>query len=199
MIDSETPTIVESPLGALDLDVAALTLLGARNPHADPWRHTDDVSGFVAYWGECLGELPNFEAYELVESPRGPLLPDRVYWARGCVLALIAQRCRDAADSAVTLRWWFRPPPINHGPGGVGGAAPTATSPGSDHLTASAVDLVYQSRAAIDRAVEDVLLPLYRGGLLEVSLGYGRRTTHVGVFSPGGRRRWVYPGVDWRW
>ncbi|MFP4343582.1 MAG: peptidoglycan-binding domain-containing protein [Anaerolineales bacterium] len=112
-------------------------------------------------------------------------LPPHAWWRRGAALALLSDELRSLVGEAVVMRNWWRPRPYNAHPT-VGGAEE------SDHVTATGVDLDYRS-ADSRRAAERRLRRLYEGEeWLQLSLGLGNRTTHVGLLSPGRRREWTY-------
>ena len=116
-------------------------------------------------------------------------LPPKRWWPRGAALALLTERLRAIAREPVCLRNWWRPPAYNSNPA-VGGAKY------GDHPTANAVDLDYSSVADRMRA-ERWLRSLDRSASwLQLSLGLGAETTHVGIGSPRGHREWHYAG--WR-
>lgn len=116
-------------------------------------------------------------------------LPPRGWWPRGAALALLTQGIEGHTNSAVRVRNWWRPSAYNSDPA-VGGAKD------GDHPTASAVDLDYATTSQRMRA------ELFLRGLqkrcpwLQLSLGLGALTTHVGIGSPHGQREWHYTG--WR-
>ncbi|HZJ10841.1 MAG TPA: D-Ala-D-Ala carboxypeptidase family metallohydrolase [Trueperaceae bacterium] len=110
-------------------------------------------------------------------------LPPHDWWLRGAALALIADELRNLVGEPVVLRNWWRPKLYNAQVDGAGE---------SDHITAHGVDLDYRSAASRRRA-EQRLRELYSGEeWLQLSLGLGNLTTHVGILSPGRRREWHY-------
>jgi hypothetical protein len=110
-------------------------------------------------------------------------LPPHSWWPRGAALALIADELRRLVGEPVMMRNWWRPVAYNRE---VGGAAD------SDHVTGHGVDLDYRSADSRRRA-EARLRELYQGEeALELSLGLGNVTTHVGLLSPGRKRDWFY-------
>lgn len=114
-------------------------------------------------------------------------LPPREWWLRGAALALLSERLRDVSGGPVAIRNWWRPSAYNTDPA-VGGAR------NGDHPTANAFDLDYPSvRARV--AAERYLRSLERQEpWLNLSLGLGANTTHVGIGSPRGHREWHYAG-----
>lgn len=111
------------------------------------------------------------------------LTPPRLSWPVVAALALVIDRCRNAARGPVIIKWAWRPPEVNRLAGG---------APESDHLMACAADVVFASVLAKQRALNQVLEPLYRLNLWDISLGVGWKTVHVGLFSEKGHRRWTY-------
>jgi hypothetical protein len=158
-----------------------------------PAAYPETVSGFQAYLSDC--GVRSISAADLTH-PNHPriaarlgyrdFLPPRDWWPRGTALALLAQNISSSAGP-VRVRNWWRPASYNSG---VGGAK------GGDHPTANAVDLDYQrpsDRMRAERYLRDLDR---RCPWMELSLGLGPQTTHVGIGSPRGRREWHYPG--WR-
>lgn len=111
------------------------------------------------------------------------LLPPRSEWIKAAVLCLLADRMRDAARGPVTCRNWWRPASYNQAVGG---------APASDHITCAGMDFDFRTVLARRRgqAVAERFYAL--GDVFRLSLGAGRRTLHVGAFSPAGHRRWKY-------
>lgn len=112
-------------------------------------------------------------------------LPAHDWWPRGAALALLADELRVLVGEPVDMRNWWRPRAYNAHPT-VGGAE------SSDHITAHGIDLDYRS-AASRRAAENRLRELdTREPWLQLSLGLGNLTTHVGILSPARGREWHY-------
>jgi hypothetical protein len=112
-------------------------------------------------------------------------LPPHSWWCRGTALALLSDDLRRLVGEPVVMRNWWRPRPYNAHPT-VGGAEE------SDHIIAIGVDLDYRS-ADSRRTAERRLRALYEDHeWLQLSLGLGNQTTHVGILSPGRRRVWFY-------
>lgn len=112
-------------------------------------------------------------------------LPPHAWWRKGAALALLSDELRKLLGEPVIMRNWWRPRPYNAHPT-VGGAET------SDHITATGVDLDYRS-ANSRRTAERRLRQLYEDAeWLQMSLGLGNQTTHVGLFSPVRRRDWFY-------
>lgn len=156
----------------------------------DPTRYPVTQQGFGEYIHDV--GIEHFDAEEML-SPHRPgdaakvgmeiLLPPHRWWSRGAALGLIADEIRERVGRAVWMRNWFRPRAYNE---------LVADAEFSDHITASSVDLDYSS--AGDRATaEDYLNDLDDSDRwLQLSLGLGNITTHVGILSLRHRRRWLY-------
>jgi hypothetical protein len=112
-------------------------------------------------------------------------LPDREWWPRGAALALAAERIQRVTGRRLRIRNWWRPQPYNLDEV-VGGAS------GSDHVTATAVDIDYPSIASCQRATTWLRSLARRQPWLQLSLGVGPTVTHVGIASPHGAREWQY-------
>ena len=177
-----------------DLYARAIEKLDGRAIDAQMFPNT--IDGFQAFLEES--GIRNVTAAELTR-PNHPgvaerlgfreFLPPQNWWRRGAALALLVQRLRTVVHEPLYVRNWWRPASYNADPA-VGGAR------NGDHPTANAVDLDYASRAGRMRA-ERWLRTLDRNARwLQLSLGLGDRTTHVGIGSVKGRREWHYAG--WR-
>lgn len=187
----ETP--LAEPGGPFVLDPRlsrAIRFFGGRVVH--PNGFAASVPGLQAYLR--ASGVRHFSAEELV-TPYHPeiaarfgidlLLPPRRWWQRGAALALIGEDLRHVIDEPIRVRNWWRPPGYNAAVGG---------DPRGDHPTAHGVDFDYNSPIYRYRA-EQRLLQLYTGEpWLELSLGLGPMTAHVGLLSPRGCRLWLYPG-----
>ncbi len=171
----------------------------------NPLQYAETQAGFQQYL-DAVG-VTYFAAWEYVE-PNNPsvaqgcgysiLLPDRSMWPRAAALGLLADRLRVLVNEPVTLRNWWRPPCYNTG---VGGAA------GGDHPDGDALDLDFRSarsRADAQRFLcetywqTDIVAPgdIAPGSnlnpRLNMSIGLGGDTIHLGLLSRNGRRYWRY-------
>ncbi|MBI4822571.1 MAG: carboxypeptidase regulatory-like domain-containing protein [Deltaproteobacteria bacterium] len=172
---------------------------------ADPTPFPETEEGFQQYL-DAVG-VTYFAAWEYVE-PHNPaaaadcgytlLLPDRSMWRKAAALGLLADQLRSLVGEPVTLRNWWRPPCYNEAVGG---------EPGGDHPDADALDLDFRSnssRAAAQRYLcenywsQDLLAPdeIAPGSnlnpRLNLSVGLGGVTIHLGLLSRNGRRFWKY-------
>jgi hypothetical protein len=158
----------------------------------DPAQFTNNLDGFERYL--AASGVRAFKAAELTR-PNHPevaakfgftsFLPPQSWWPRGVALALLAQDIEHQVGEPVSIRNWWRPPAYNRDPR-VGGAER------GDHLGAFSVDLDYLSSGARRRA-EQWLHGLARSQQwLQLSLGLGDRSTHIGILSPRGHREWHY-------
>ena len=112
-------------------------------------------------------------------------VPRKQWWPRGAALGLLAEALEKEIGEPVTIRNWWRPDRYNRDPQ-VRGASR------SDHLTAHAVDIDYRSEKSARRAQEWLEQLARKNPWLRLSLGFGPTTTHVGIDSPLGGRRWTY-------
>jgi hypothetical protein len=112
-------------------------------------------------------------------------VPTQQWWPRGAALALLAEALEKAIEEPITIRNWWRPDRYNRDPR-VRGAAR------SDHVTAHAIDIDYRSEKAAHRAQQWLEQLARTNAWLRLSLGFGPTTTHVGIDSPLGSRRWRY-------
>jgi hypothetical protein len=172
---------------------------------ANAFDYDDDVMGFQAYLDDV--GVQYFSANEIV-TPNSPsaaaqcgymiLLPTRGEWEKIGALALMADQLRALVGEPVLMRNWWRPDCYNEL---VGGAA------GGDHPDADAVDLDFQSatsRAAAQQYLcnnywaedivpaEDIAPGSDLDPRLNMSVGLGGVTIHLGVLSANGRRFWKY-------
>lgn len=126
------------------------------------------------------------------------LLPPQDQWEKAAALALFTDVLTELVGEPIFLRNWWRPPCYNDA---VGGAA------GGDHPDADAIDLDFSSNTT--RAIAqgflcdeywnmDLVPPeqIAPGSDLDprlnLSVGLGGVTIHLGVLSAGGRRFWYY-------
>ncbi len=126
------------------------------------------------------------------------LLPERDQWEKIGALALFTDVLTELVGEPIFMRNWWRPPCYNEAVGG---------APGGDHPDADAVDLDFMSpssRAMAQQFLcemywdEDIVPPeqIAPGSDLDprlnMSIGLGGVTIHLGVLSQGGRRSWTY-------
>ncbi len=174
------------------------------NP-VDPLDSDNDLEGLQMYL-DAVGVVHN-SAAEIVE-PHDPqaaegcglaiLLPDNDLWEKIGALGLFADRLVDLVGEPVYMRNWWRPPCYNDAVGG---------APAGDHPDGDAIDLDFGSPTARAIAQEflctnywkqDILMPgqIMPGSdidpRLNMSIGLGGVTIHLGVLSEGGRRFWHY-------
>ncbi|BBM85965.1 D-Ala-D-Ala carboxypeptidase family metallohydrolase [Candidatus Uabimicrobium amorphum] len=109
-------------------------------------------------------------------------LPPHEDWPKGAALALLADKMRALVNEPVKMRNWWRPSCYNSK---VGGAK------GSDHVQAFAVDLDFRSAQSRAKA-QAYLCQNYWSGDLQLSVGLGGVTIHLGILSPKGKRSWKY-------
>ena len=171
----------------------------------DATDYTDDIVGFQAFLDDTGVQF--FSANEITTPHNASaaagcgyqiLLPDQDMWARIAALALFSDELRALVGEPIYMRNWWRPPCYNTA---VGGAA------GGDHPDGDAVDLDFQSatsRALAQRhlcemywaqdivAAEDIAPGSDLDPRLNMSVGLGGATIHLGVLSERGRRHWTY-------
>lgn len=165
------------------------------NGHAvDPLRFAKTLTGFQEYLS-AVG-VHGITADELTR-PNHPdvaarlgfsnFLPPQQWWPRGAALALLTEKLQSVAGDAVHIRNWWRPAAYNADP-------KVAGAKNGDHPTANAFDLDYATVAA-RRKAEAFLRTLEREkAWLQLSLGLGAQTTHIGIGSARGHREWHYAG-----
>lgn len=157
--------------------------------------YLDDV-GVQFFSAQDLAEPYNQAA--ATECGYTLLLPERDQWQKAAALALFADELRDLVGEPIFLRNWWRPPCYN---AAVGGAA------GGDHPDADALDLDFMSASSRAMAQEflcntywdapivspDQIAPgADVDPMLNMSVGLGGVSLHIGVLSNGGRRNWYY-------
>lgn len=171
----------------------------------DPMGFPETQDGFQAYL-DGVG-VTHFAAWEYVVPNNQTvadrcgftiLLPDRSMWRRAAALGLLADELRELVDEPVTLRNWWRPPCYNQG---VGGAA------NGDHPDGDALDLDFRSERSRADAQRHLCDAYWRRDIvdagdiapgsnldprLNMSIGLGGATIHLGLLSRNGRRYWKY-------
>ena len=155
----------------------------------DPRDHEQTIEGFQSYLDET--GISYVSAKEMC-TPHNPVaasesgyetfVPQHDWWERGAALASFFDYLREDLGKPIVVRNWWRPENYN---AKVGGAK------SSDHIGAYAFDMdfkTYDDR----RHVEALLESFYKDPELEVSLGLGGYSIHLGLRSEGGNRRWHY-------
>ena len=111
------------------------------------------------------------------------LLPERNLWINLVPLIDIFEIIRDAVDAPITVRNWWRPADYNDR---VGGAK------ASDHITAHSFDCDFRTHDH-RRVAEKIVKEMQdKRRDLQISLGLGGYTIHIGALSPKGKRSWTY-------
>lgn len=160
----------------------------------DPAAYPEDLHGFQQFL-QASG-VTVFSAQEMTRPYHldvalrhgfNCFLPSREWWPRGAALALMAQHISNAIGEKIMLRNWWRPPAYNRDPV-VGGAKE------GDHLAAFGMDLDFASARSRRRAEHWLRELGHTRPWMQVSLGLGERTAHVGLLSDRGHREWHYAG-----
>ncbi len=183
--------IVDYPLPLVELCEQAIILFNG-NPTSDSAEFALTENGFQAYLESAA--VNHFAAAEMIDPHESAVaashgytqfLPPHTWWPFGAALALLAAILRDEVGEAITMRNWWRPRSYNDDKQ-VGG------KPDSEHIGGYAVDLDYASASA--RELAEIYLRDLRvqEPWLELSLGLGNLSTHVGLFSPKRSRIWHY-------
>ena len=171
----------------------------------DAFAYSDDLAGFQMYLDDVgvqytsaaeIAEPYNVSAATMCGY--SILLPSRDQWEKAAALGLFTDVLTELVGEPIFMRNWWRPPCYNDAVGG---------APGGDHPDADAVDLDFAS--ATSRSIaqeflctmywnEDIVGPeeIAPGANLDprlnMSVGLGGVTIHLGVLSAGGRRFWYY-------
>lgn len=181
--------------------------LDARVPH--PLNFESSPSGFQDYLNEA-GVSDKFSAQEMV-TPNNEtaaracgqqvLLPPQCRWPSGVVQAHLARELRalinngdENGPEGITLRNWYRPSCYNKKVGGAGQ---------SDHIQARGFDLDFRTPQHRAKA-QKYLCELYKKERLNLQVGVGCLTLHVGMGSPKrlenypeeGPRYWTYASLQ---
>ncbi|MEM6290434.1 MAG: D-Ala-D-Ala carboxypeptidase family metallohydrolase [Myxococcota bacterium] len=169
------------------------------------WDYPATLEGFQMYLNDVGVQFVTAEELALPYNQSAAtgcgydiLLPERDQWEKGAALAIFTDQLEDLVGEPIFVRNWWRPPCYNDA---VGGAA------GGDHPPADALDLDFSSSTS--RAIaqqwlcenywsQDIVTPdqIAPGAdvdpRLNMSIGLGGVTIHLGVLSDGGRRNWFY-------
>ncbi|KAA3642024.1 MAG: hypothetical protein DWQ07_25860 [Chloroflexi bacterium] len=182
-------TIYDRPVQ--ELFEQAIIFFGG-NSIIDPAMFPMTMEGFQEYL-EFHG-IMNFSAREFLEPHHKNVatnlgysifLPPHHMWSRGAALGMLAQQIRNMLDNPVIMRNWWRPKAYNDS-NKVGG------KPESEHIRAYAMDLDFGT-SDDRRNAEAILKQLVADeSWLQISLGLGDKTIHVGLLSPKGHRIWHY-------
>jgi hypothetical protein len=157
---------------------------------ADPMAYEETFEGFAEYL-TAIG-AKHVSAKELL-SPHKPkvaeklgyewLLPPREMWSNLEPLIEVFEQMRALVNEPIAVRNWWRPADYN---AEVGGAKR------SDHISGHAFDCDFKSRDSRAKAEELVERLQDERDDLQLSLGFGAKTIHLGAKSPKGRRTWYY-------
>ena len=112
------------------------------------------------------------------------LVPPPPRWPIVGVLLWVADEMRDLVDAPVSMRSLWRPFSYN--------VQVAKSSIESDHPNACGTDLDFKSAEDREKAMYWLCGFISANPQLEVSVGIGKKTLHVGVLSPQGRRHWTY-------
>lgn len=176
-----------------DVYARVIQTLGGRVVNASAYPNT--VAGFQKYLADT--GISAVSAAELTR-PNHPqvaarlgfqnFLPQQSWWSRGAALAILTQNIESQIGDSVYLRNWWRPAAYNSDPA-VAGARD------GDHPTACAIDLDYKSASERARAEQFLRALNARCPWMQMSLGIGAQTTHIGIASPKGHREWHYASL----
>lgn len=172
-----------------------------------------NVTSTLYEFGKYLAENKvgkYFHLNELVTPNHKPIAKDLGYdvfvppwivWPQAVGLLFIADAIRDAIGNPVTLRNYWRPNTYNRRVSS-SPTNPNGSGINSDHPNGCSFDLDFASE--VDREIASwMLLGMHRTNrLLEMSIGLGGRSIHVGILSPKRSRLWTYqsykgPKLDW--
>lgn len=175
------------------------------DPTVSAFDFVEDIDGFALYL-DAVG-VQHVTAADLAEPYNEAaatmcgfdfLLPEPDEWEKAAALALFTDVLTELVGEPIFLRNWWRPPCYNDA---VGGAAD------GDHPDGDAVDLDFSSPEVRGIAQgflcetywnADIVTPeqILPGSDLDprlnMSIGLGGVTIHLGVLSGGGRRFWFY-------
>ena len=175
-----------------DVYVKSIQALGGNV--VNPMNYPQTVEGFQAYLQQSGVKAVTAQEMTRPNHPEVAarhgftnFLPQRDWWPRGAALALLTQKIDVVAQASAHLRNWWRPAAYNTDPAVKGAKS-------GDHPTANAVDLDYDN-AGVRMKAEAFLRSLAaQNPWMQLSLGLGAETTHVGIGSPRGHREWHYAG-----
>ncbi len=176
-------------------------------PH--PKNFEFSAAGLQDYLNEA-GINSNFTAKEMVTPNNSSaaqacghriLLPPQCRWPSGAVQAELATQLRAVINdgdpngkNGITIRNWYRPRCYNEKVGGAGQ---------SDHIQARGFDLDFKNPEQRAKA-QKYLCELYKEQHLNLQVGIGCQTLHVGMGSPkrldnypeDGPRYWTYASLQ---
>lgn len=151
----------------------------------DVWLSALDVRHFSAVRKGGPGELAKAHHPKKAKKLGYPFfVPPSFTWPWCGAVLLIADQCRDIVGRPVKIRNLWRPWSYN--------LEVAESAINSDHPNACAGDLDFRS-SGDRRAIEPFLRRLdHACPALQLSVGYAKKSLHVGVRSPKGRRWWFY-------
>jgi len=154
----------------------------------NPSNYSNSGNGFRDFMRDS--KVTRFSALEIIEPYNKSaaracgltqLLPSQSPCLINSALALWAQKIASVAGATPYIRNWYRPTCYNSR---VGGAS------SSDHITARAIDMDFPSQSS-RRKAQNWLCSFWKSSL-NMQIGLGGDSIHLGAESPHGKRNWYY-------
>ena len=171
----------------------------------DPYSYPDTTIGFgqfisdsgvVDFSGRELVELPPADSSDTFELSRRRdalscglrnLMPPPCRWYQAAALFLVMQSIqREVGIQVGKIRHWYRPDCYNRARGG---------ARSSDHRQARAIDFDFTYPIDRRKSQERLCHYFWKNKNLNIQVGRGCQTLHVGFESPRGRRTWTYASL----
>lgn len=112
------------------------------------------------------------------------LVPAKCRWLGGVALLKIADLLHTKVPGKIRIRNWWRPTCYNRLVDG---------ADGSDHVQGRAIDIDFETPELRGKAQKYMCETYWQDRSVNLQIGLGGVTLHVGFDSPKGRRFWYYP------
>lgn len=115
-------------------------------------------------------------------------IPPPEFWPLTAVLLKIADSLRAATGKPIGIGNYWRPMSYNR--------MVANSNIMSDHPNACAFDLDLKDQGHVVESAKILKGITMFSNTMSPSVGLGRKTIHIGIFSPKGERSWTYPGYE---
>jgi len=114
-------------------------------------------------------------------------LPPRYLWPLAAIVLRLGDFCREGVGRGVKIRNLWRPQPYNE--------LVSTSGINSDHPNCCGADFDFKTLGDRKIAQGIIFMCAYAFPELQISIGIGYKTLHVGALSPMGRRQWLYKSI----
>ena len=169
---------------------AGLIYLGMK--HADWNRYDPTESSFyrylkhigVKYFGKSDKLTVPHNKAKARKVGYESFLPPRYLWPLAAIVLRLGDFCREGVGRSVAIRNLWRPQPYNK--------LVAKSGINSDHPNVCGADFDFKTPGDRKIAQGIIFALAYAFPELQISVGIGYKTLHVGALSPKGKRQWIY-------